>query len=92
MISKLSLSAVTLAAAVALAAIPVSATSVGGLAPLKGVAAGQQSLIEEVHGWHRKCHRGLNGFHKHIPGVGRVQCTNKKCYTNSYGVTKCVWF
>ena len=93
MISKLSLSAATLAAAFVFVTLPTSATTIGGLAPLKSVAGQQQSLIEKTHGWHRTCKLGLNGWHKHVPGVGRVQCTNKKdCYYDFFGVQHCTWF
>ncbi len=92
MISKVTLSAAALAAALFAATLPGSATTVGNLAPLKGITAGQQSMVEETHGWHRKCWRGLNGWHKHVRGVGRVQCTNKKCTYELFGPTKCVYF
>ena len=88
MISKLSLSAAALAAAMFVATLPGSAAGVGGLAPLKSAAEAQQSMVEQAHFWHRTCRRGLNGWHKHVPGVGRVQCTNHKCYRNGH----CVWY
>lgn len=92
MISKLSLSALVLATGVAAAALPVSATTVGNLAPLKGITAGQATLLDEAHGFHKTCRRGLNGWHRHVPDVGRIQCTNRKCTKNALGITKCTYF
>lgn len=89
---KFALSAFALAAGVAVMAMPVSATGVGSLAPLKGFTAGQATLLDEVHFAHKTCKRGLNGWHRHVPGVGRLQCTNKRCTTNALGVSKCVYF
>jgi hypothetical protein len=89
---KYALAAATLAFA-GLAAMPGNAANTGSVAVLKQVGASQTSGIEKVHGWHRKCRRGLNGWHKHVPGVGRVQCTMaKNCYTNMFGVKVCDWF
>lgn len=88
MISKFTLAACTLAAS-AVFASAVTAAPGAGLAPLKGI---QSSIVEEVHGWHRTCQRGLNGYHRHVKGVGRIQCTNRRCYKNRWGVTRCRWF
>lgn len=79
-------------AAAAFFAMPASTVSAGNLSALKSVAASQPSLLSEVHFSHRACKSGLNGWHKHVPGVGRVQCTNRKCYKNSYGITRCVYY
>ncbi len=92
MISKLSLTAATLAAAIFVATLPGSATTVGGLAPLKTIAGAQQSMVEKTFGWHRTCRRGLTDWHKHVPGVGRVTCTTKKCTVNRLGVRRCRWY
>lgn len=81
-----------LAAAVALASPSFAASPASGLAPLKSIAV-EQSQVEKAHGWHRKCRRGLNGWHKHVRGVGRVQCTtSKNCYRNMFGYRVCDWF
>ena len=87
MISKFSLSAATLAAAFFVATLPGSATTVGSPSLLKGAAAGQQSTVEKAHFWHHKCRWGLNSWHKHVPGVGRVQCICSKHDDNG----RCVW-
>jgi hypothetical protein len=92
MISKLTLSAATLAAAVFVATLPGSAATLGGLAPLKSIAAEQPSAVEQAHFWHRSCQAGLNGWHKHVKGVGRVQCTNHKCYIKPNGKERCFWY
>lgn len=81
------------AAAVAAAfAVSVSATSVA--APLPNISTlkdgfAAQSQIEQAHFWHRKCRRGLNGWHKHIKGVGRTQCTTMRCWRNNLGRRVC---
>jgi hypothetical protein len=54
--------------------------------------AAAQSQIEKTHGWHRACHRGLNGWHKHAPGVGRIQCTTAKCHKNALGYRVCKYY
>ncbi len=55
-------------------------------------AAASQSQIEQTHGWHRSCMRGLNGSHKHVRGVGRIQCGSAKCWTNRFGYKRCKYF
>ena len=90
--TKFSLSALTIAAGLAFAALPGAATPAANLAPLKQLNLEQSSIVEKTHGWHRKCRRGLNGWHRHVPGVGRVQCTTQRnCYINIFGVKICDW-
>jgi len=89
---KLSVTAAALAGGILLATLPSMATAIGPLGALKDLGAAQSSHIEKTHGWHRRCHWGLNGWHKHIPGVGRVQCTSHRCWVNSWGVRRCHWF
>ncbi|MBK9080527.1 MAG: hypothetical protein IPL91_16195 [Hyphomicrobium sp.] len=92
MSSKLTFSAAVVAAGLLAATLPGSAASLtGNLNGLKD-AATAQSLIEQTHGWHRSCRRGLNGWHKHVPGVGRIQCGNHRCWRNKWGVRRCVWY
>ena len=91
MVSKFSLSAVIAAAGLLAVALPVSAASLPALNLMKDNAAAQ-SQVEKTHGWHRLCRRGLNGWHKHIPGVGRHQCTTGKCWTNALGYKQCRYF
>jgi hypothetical protein len=73
------------------ASAPGEATTAGSLGALKGAEA-QHSIVEKAHGWHRTCRRGLNGYHRHVPGVGRIQCTARKCWTNSWGFRSCRYF
>ncbi len=82
-----------LAAALALAvAAPSMAAAPAGLAPLKSLGL-EQSNVEKTHGWHRRCRRGLSDWHKHVPGVGRIQCrTARNCYRNMFGYRVCDWF
>ena len=89
---KLSLAAASLAAGVLFATMPGMAASGGSLGILKDLGTAQPSGVEKTHGWHRTCQWGLNGWHKHVPGVGRVQCTNHKCWTNRWGYRRCRWF
>jgi hypothetical protein len=84
---KLSLAAASLAAGLLIAAMPGMAAGTASLATLKTLGAEQHSAVEQAHFWHRTCRRGLNGWHKHVPGVGRVQCTNHTC---RHG--KCFWY
>jgi hypothetical protein len=76
-----------LAAGVLFAAIPSQAGTIGGFNTIKTLAAEQPSNIDQAHFWHRTCRRGLNGWHKHVKGIGRVQCTNHVCKRG-----KCRWF
>lgn len=61
------------------------------LSTLKDTGAAQ-SQVEQTHGWHRSCQRGLNGWHKHVRGVGRIQCGNAKCWTNKWGYKRCSYY
>ncbi|MEQ1653431.1 MAG: hypothetical protein ABL897_13145 [Hyphomicrobium sp.] len=83
----------------ALGAIAALALSAGSslAAPLPNLStikdgAQAQSQIEQVHGWHRMCRRGLNGSHKHVRGVGRIQCGTAKCWTNAWGYKRCKYY
>ncbi|MEQ1670772.1 MAG: hypothetical protein ABL893_07945 [Hyphomicrobium sp.] len=83
----------------ALGAIAALALSAGAslAAPLPNLSAMKdgalaQSQIEKTHGWHRTCRRGLNGSHKHVRGVGRIQCGTAKCWTNAWGYKRCKYF
>ena len=87
---KLTLAAVA-AAGVLAAALPVSAATLPNLSVMKDGAIAQ-SQIEKTHGWHRSCRKGLNGWHKHVKGVGRIQCNTAKCYTNIFGYRVCDYF
>jgi hypothetical protein len=73
------------------ASAPGKAASMPNLSHMKDDAVAQ-SQVEKTHGWHRTCRRGLNGWHKHVKGVGRVQCTTAKCWTNSLGYKQCRYF
>lgn len=89
MISKSSIAAAVAVTTMLFAAPAGMAAGSAGLAPLKTLTA-QSSIVEKTHGWHRKCRRGLNGFHKHVRGVGRIQCTTvRNCYYNIFGVKVC---
>lgn len=83
--------ALLLAAAAFSASGPATAAPGGALGALKAQTA-EQSMVEKTHGWHRSCRRGLNGWHRHIPGVGRQQCSSRRCWTNRWGVRRCTWF
>jgi hypothetical protein len=89
---KLSLAATAFAAGIACATMPGLAANPGSFGVLKEIGAAQPSGVEKTHGWHRTCKWGLNGWHKHVPGVGRVQCTMHKCWTNRWGFRRCRWF
>jgi len=86
MTRKFLFAAAALAAGFAFATLPGSAATLGSVGAMKDVGKAQ-SNVEQTHGWHRTCRRGLNGYHKHVPGIGRVQCTNHVC---KHG--KCWWY
>ncbi len=88
---KLTLSAAIAAAGLLAASTAASAAPLPSLSTLKEAAAAQ-SQVEQTHGWHRRCRRGLNGWHKHVPGVGRIQCTTARCWTNKWGYKRCTYF
>ena len=88
---KITIAATIASAGLLAAAMSASAATLPSLSTLKDAAAAQ-SQVEQTHGWHRICRRGLNGWHKHVPGVGRVQCTTAKCYTNKWGYKRCTYF
>lgn len=62
------------------------------IAVAAAAAAMTVSFEASAHGWHRTCRHGLSDVHKHVPGVGRVECTTQKCYVNKYGIKRCKWF
>lgn len=82
-----SIAAAGVAAGLMMAAMTGPAAAAASLAPLKTINLESQSMVDQAHFWHRTCRRGLNGWHKHVKGVGRVQCTNQKC---RHG--KCYWY
>jgi hypothetical protein len=84
---KLSLAGAALAAGVLFATMPAMAANMGSFGALNEVGAAQPSPVQKTWGWHRTCRRGLNGWHKHVKGIGRVQCTNHVCKRG-----KCRWF
>jgi hypothetical protein len=84
---KLWLAGASLAAGVAFASMPAISASNTSLGVLKDIGAAQSSSVTKAHFWHRTCRRGLNGWHKHVKGIGRVQCTNHVCKRG-----KCYWF
>jgi hypothetical protein len=90
MVRKLPFAAAAIAAGFFLVSAPGMATT-GSLGALKAVGL-QQSNVQKTHGWHRTCRWGIGGYHKHVPGIGRVQCTARKCWRNSWGIRRCRWF
>ena len=94
MISKFKLSAAIAAAGFLAVTLPVSAEPSTGTAALK--AAGlQQSLVErtDLFNWRKgRCYRGIGGRYKWVKGVGKIQCTSAKCYTNIFGYKVCDYF
>ena len=91
MLSKITLSAAALAAAMFAATLPGGAQpSPSALSQLKAAAA-EQSIVEKTHGWHRTCRKGFTDVHKHVKGVGRVTCKTRRCTTDGLGVKHCVW-
>jgi hypothetical protein len=45
---------------------------ISGLTTTDASPSGSQIL--KVHGWHRYCAWGPYGYHRHVPGIGRVPC------------------
>lgn len=86
-----------LAAGAIAAAFLVTAATSSDAAPLPNLslmkgAALEQSQIEKTHGWHRSCRRGISEYHRHVKGVGRVQCRSARCTTNWLGYKTCKYF
>jgi hypothetical protein len=90
MTGKLSFGAAAVAAGLLLVSTAGMATTSTSIGALKQTASGQASMIDKA-AW-RGCHWGLGGYHKWVPGVGRVQCTARKCWRNSWGIQRCRWF
>ncbi|MBS0238831.1 MAG: hypothetical protein JSS54_03045 [Proteobacteria bacterium] len=91
MTRKLSLVAATIAAGVLCAASQGMATTAGSLGALKGLEQSHSPMAEKT-AFRHGCWWGPGGYHKWVPGVGRVQCTAKKCWRNRWGVRRCRWF
>ncbi len=91
MTRKLPFVAAALAAGLLLVSAPGMATTAGSLGVLKGVGAVQSSAVDKT-AWGSRCRWGFGGYHKWVPGVGRVQCTARKCWRNSWGIRRCRWF
>jgi len=89
---KLSLAAASLSAGLLIAAIPSLAAGTSSIAALKDTAAAQPSGVLKTLWGSEKCHWGIGGYHKYVPGVGRIQCTARKCWKNSFGFRRCKWF
>ncbi|MEQ1718605.1 MAG: hypothetical protein ABL907_21905 [Hyphomicrobium sp.] len=89
--SGFGLGAAALAAALIVAASAPSSAAPGAPLSLLKSAAAEQSMVEKTHGWHRSCRKGWSDVHRHIRGVGRVTCTSRRCWTNSYGLRRCTW-
>ncbi|MCB1485459.1 MAG: hypothetical protein KDJ17_11265 [Hyphomicrobiaceae bacterium] len=90
--SGIALGAAALAAAIAVSAIvPATAAPSGSLGVMKSISA-EQTMVSKTHGWHRTCRRGFTDVHRHVPGVGRVACTSRRCWKNKWGVRRCRWY
>lgn len=85
MSSKFALAAAVVAIGLVGATLPSSAATLS-VGTLKDTAVAQSS-VEQAHFWHRTCRKALNGWHKHVKSVGRVQCTNHRCRNG-----RCTWF
>ncbi len=91
MIGRLSFAAAAISVGVLLASTSGMATTGASFGALKGAGATQSSAVEKT-AWANRCRWGIGGYHKWVPGVGRVQCTARKCWRNSWGIRRCRWF
>jgi hypothetical protein len=91
MTGKLSFAASALAAGLLFVGMSGMAASAASLGALKDGASSHATFVEKA-GWNSRCHWGIGGYHKWIPGVGRVQCTARKCWRNSWGIRRCRWY
>ncbi len=92
MARKLPLAAAAFFAGLLFTSAPgMAATTSVSLGALKSVGAAQSSAVEKA-AWGSRCRWGIGGYHKWVPGVGRVQCTARKCWRNSWGIRRCRWF
>ncbi len=92
MTRKFSFAAATLAAGLLFASASGMATTCGDRSVLLRASARRNPMSRRHMAGIGPARRGLNGYHKHVPGVGRVQCTAHKCWTNSWGIRRCRWF
>ena len=83
----LALGIAVLATAIVSTGAPATAAPGGSLGVMKSIAA-EQSMVDKTHGWHRTCRRGLTDVHRHVPGVGRVTCTSRRCWRNKGGARR----
>jgi hypothetical protein len=88
---KLTLTAAFATAGLLAASFSATAAPLPNLSVLNQTAAAQ-SQIDQVHFAHRSCRKGLNGSHKHVKGVGRIQCTTAKCQVNVFGYKVCEYY
>ena len=88
---NVSFAAAAIAAGLVFVSTPGIANTTVSVGSLKGVAASQGEAVQKVGYWNR-CRWGIGGYHKWVPGVGRVQCTARKCWRNSWGVRRCHWY
>ena len=84
-------SAGALALGLVLAAVPSGANPASQVGDWKSLKLDQPTIVQKTL-WHRGCHWGIGGYHKYVAGVGRVQCTTHKCWTNRFGIRRCRWF
>ncbi|WP_409561651.1 hypothetical protein RLW55_04715 [Hyphomicrobium sp. B1] len=91
MTTKFSFAAMVIAAGLMFASGPSIANTSVAVGSLKTVAAAQGTTVQKVGYWNR-CRWGIGGYHKWVPGVGRVQCTARKCWRNSWGIRRCRWY
>ncbi|MBS0235125.1 MAG: hypothetical protein JSR99_16785 [Proteobacteria bacterium] len=91
MAGKIAFAASAFAAALLFAGTSGMAASGTSLGALKDATSLRGTSVTTV-GWNSRCHWGIGGYHKWIPGVGRVQCTARRCWRNSWGVRRCRWY
>jgi hypothetical protein len=58
---------------------------------VKAAPLAERSIVQKAGYWNR-CRWGIGGYHKWVPGVGRIQCTARKCWRNSWGIRRCRWY
>ncbi len=89
--TKVFLTAAVFSAGLALVSTSGRATVSTSLNSVATVASMQDAVVQTAGYWSR-CRWGIGGYHKWVPGIGRVQCTARKCWRNSWGIRRCRWY
>jgi hypothetical protein len=89
--TKVFLSAAIIGAGLMLVSASGMATVSTSVNSMASTASVQDTMVQKA-GYLNRCRWGIGGYHKWVQGVGRVQCTARKCWRNSWGIRRCRWY